>query len=62
MSSNMRQLKIMFNPLAAGVAYIRILIFYLHIKYHLLNMLNMINCDINQQYLKRVDLHFVKSE
>ena len=30
-------------------------------KYHLLNMLK-IKCDINQQYLKTVDLHFVKSE
>ena len=29
--------------------------------YHLLNMLK-IKCDINQQYLKTVDLHFVKSE
>ena len=31
------------------------------LKYHLLNMLK-IKCDINQQYLKTVDLHFVKSE
>ena len=31
------------------------------IKYHLLNMLK-IKYDINQQYLKTVDLHFVKSE
>ena len=49
------------NPLTAGVAYIRVFIFYKHIKYHLLNMLE-IKCDINQQYLKTVDLHFVKSE
>ena len=49
------------NPLTASAAYIRILIFYLHIKYHLLNMLK-IKWDINQQYLKTVDLHFVKSE
>ena len=28
---------------------------------HLLNMLK-IKCDINQQYLKRVDHYFVKSE
>ena len=28
-----------FNPLTAGVAYIRVFIFYLHIKYHLFNML-----------------------
>ena len=27
-----------FNPLTAGVAYIRVFIFYKHIKYHLLNM------------------------
>ena len=32
-----------------------------HIKYHFLNMLT-IKCDINQQDLKRVNLHFVKSE
>ena len=31
------------------------------IKYHNLNMLK-IKCDINQQDLKKVDLHFVKSE
>ena len=49
------------NPLTAGAAYIRVFIFYQHIKYHLLNML-MIKCGINQQYLKTVDLHFVKSE
>ena len=42
-------------------AYIRVFIFYEHIKYHILNMLK-IKCDINQQDLKRVDLHFVKSE
>ena len=49
------------NPLTAGAAYIQAFIFYKHIKYHILNMLK-INCDINQQYLKRVVLHFVKSE
>ena len=49
-----------FNPLTAGAAYIRFFIVYWHIKYHILNMLN-IKCDINQQDLKRVDLHFVKS-
>ena len=49
------------NPLPAGAAYIRVFIFYQHIKYHLLTMLK-IKCDINQQYLKTVDLHFVKSE
>ena len=52
---------LLFNPLTAGVAYIRIFIFYKHIKYHLSDMLE-ITCDINQQYLKTVDLHFVKSE
>ena len=50
-----------FNPLTAGAAYMRVLFFYQHIKYHLLNMLK-IQFDINQQYLKIVDLHFVKSE
>ena len=49
------------DPLTAGVAYTRVFIFYWHIKYHLLNMV-MIKCDINQQYLKTVDRHFVKSE
>ena len=49
------------NPLTAGAAYIRVFIFYFHNKYHLLNMLKK-TCDINQQYLKTVDLHFVKSE
>ena len=54
-------LRTFFNPLTAGAAYIRVFIFYYHIKYHLLNMLR-IKCDINQQYLKTVDLHIVKSE
>ena len=49
------------NPLATGAAYFRIFIFYKHIKYHILKMLKN-KCDINQQDLKRVDLHFVKSE
>ena len=49
------------DPLTAGVAYIRVFIFYQHIKYHFLNMLKIIY-DINQQYLKTVHLHFVKSE
>ena len=52
---------IFINPLTAGAAYIQVFIFYQHIKYHLLNMLK-IKCDINQQYLKTVDLHFVNSE
>ena len=42
------------NPLTAGAAYIRVSIFYQHIKYHFLNMVK-IKCDINQQYLKTVD-------
>ena len=50
-----------FNPLTAGAAYIRVFIFYQHIEYHILKMLKK-KCDINQQYLKTVDLHFVKSE
>ena len=33
----------------------------LFIKYHILNTLKT-KCDINQQDLKRVDLHFIKSE
>ena len=52
---------LVFNPLTAGAAYIRVFIFYQNIKYNILNMLK-IKCDINQQDLKRVDLHFVKSE
>ena len=48
------------NPLTAGAAYFWIFIFNKPIKYHLLNMLK-IKCDINQQYFKTVDLHFVKS-
>ena len=49
------------NPLTTGAAYVRVFIFYYHIKYHLLNMLK-IKWDIYQQYLKTVDLYFVKSE
>ena len=48
------------NPLTAGAAYIRVFIFYNRIKFNLLNMVK-IKCDINQQYLKTVDLNFVKS-
>ena len=40
----------LINPLTAGAAYIRVFIFYQHIKYHILKML-MIKCDINQQDL-----------
>ena len=54
-------MSIVCNPLTAGVAYMRVFIFYYHITYHFLNMLK-IKYDINQQYLKTVDLHFVKSE
>ena len=51
-----------YHPSTTGVTYyIRFLIFYQHIQYHLLNMLK-IKCDINQQYLKTVHLHFVKYE
>ena len=35
------------NPLTAGVAYIRVFIFYSHNKYHILDMLK-IKCDTNQ--------------
>ena len=49
----------LLNPLTTGAAYIRVFIFYKHIKYHISNK---IKCDINQQDFKRVDLHFVKSE
>ena len=59
---NKSRLKIHFiNPLNSGAAYIRVFIFYWHIKYYLLNMVK-IKYDINQQDLKRVYLHFVKSE
>ena len=44
------------NPLTAGVAYIRVFIFDYHIRNHFLKMLK-IKYDINQQYLKTVDLH-----
>ena len=49
------------ETLTAGAEYIRVLIFYYLIKYHLLNIVK-IKYDINQQDLKRVDLHFVKFE
>ena len=52
---------LLFNPLTAGAAKIRVFIFYEHIMYHILNMVK-IKCDINQQDLKIFDLHFVKSE
>ena len=51
-----------FNPLTAGTAYIWAFIFYQDIKYHILNIMTKKQCDINQQYLKTVDLHFVKFE
>ena len=59
--TRLRTTKVVSNPLTAGAAYIRVFIFYQHIMYHILNMLK-IKCDINQQDLKRVDLHFGKSE
>ena len=43
-----------FNPLTTGAAYIRVFIFYQHIKYDILNMLK-IKCDINQQDLKNLN-------
>ena len=52
---------VVFNPLTAGAEYIQVFTFYWHIKYQILIMLK-IKCDINQQDLKRVYLHFVKSE
>ena len=55
-------LHLSFNPLTAGAAYIRVFIFYQHIKYHILNNMLKIKCDINQQDLKRVERYFVKSE
>ena len=54
---------VLFNPLTAGVVYIRFFTFFistLH-NYHLLNLLK-IKSDINLQDLKFVNLHFVKSE
>ena len=51
----------LFNPSTAGAAYILFFIFDQHIKYYILNNMLKIKCDINQQDLKRVDLHFVKS-
>ena len=59
--AKLRSLHLVFNSLTAGAVYIRVFIFYYHIKYHILNMLK-IKCDINQQDLNRFDLHFVKSE
>ena len=53
---------IIFHPITAAAAYIQVFIFISTlIEYHILNMLK-IKYDINQQDLKRVDLHFVKSE
>ena len=45
-------LAVVINPLTAGAAYIQGVFLLAHFKY----------VDINQQDLKRVDLHFVKSE
>ena len=50
------------NPLTANPEYSHFFfIFYNHIKYQLLSIIK-IKRDINQQYLKIVDLHVVKSE
>ena len=59
--STQKSQRLCVNPLTASAKYSRVLIFYQHIKYHLLNMLK-IKCDIKQQDLKTVDLHIVKSE
>ena len=53
---------VVLNPLTAGAAYIRVFVFFVHIKYHLLLNMLKIKWDINQQYFKTVDLHIVKSE
>ena len=58
---NILPVEVCFTFLTAGAAYIQVFIFYYHIKYHISDMLN-VNCDINQQDLKGVDLNFVKSE
>ena len=51
-----------FNPLTAGAVHILFFtFFYWHITYQLLSLFK-IKSDINQQGLKIVDLHFVKSE
>ena len=46
-----------YKALTAGGEYIRVFIFYWNIKCHVLYMLKR-KCDINQQNLKKVDLHF----
>ena len=53
--------KLLFNPLTADAVHIRYLHFLSAITYQLLKMLK-IKSDNNQQDLKFVDLHFVKSE
>ena len=50
-----------FNPLTAGAAYIWVFIF-INTLSTTFKIMSKIKCDINQQDLKRVDLHFVKSE
>ena len=59
--NQLEAVSLLINPLTTGAVYIQVFIFYQHIKYHLLNMLK-IKCELNQQYLKTVDLYFVKSE
>ena len=53
---------VFINPLTASPDYIRFFLIYWHNKYgHLLNILK-IKSDTNQQDLKIVNLHSVKSE
>ena len=54
-----REIVIDLNPPTAGPEFIRFK--KTHIKYHILSILN-IKPDLNQQDLKTVNLHFVKSE
>ena len=50
-----------FNPLTAGASIFVFDIFYWHITYQLLSLIK-IKSDVNQQDLKFVDIHFVKSK
>ena len=45
--STLRALNFFLNPLTAGAAYIRVFIFYWHVKYHVLNMVEL-SCDISK--------------
>ena len=51
----------LINHLTVGPDYIRIVIFYQHIKYQLFNMVKLKH-DINQQDFKTVGFRFVQSE